>query len=134
MSTNVRGEFRVTMTPLEASPSAGEAGVHRMSPDKRYLGALEAVGRGEMLAAHGGVEGSAGYVALERITGTLLGRSGGFVVQHHGLMDRGEPSLSITVVPDSGTDGLAGISGKMGITIADGKHFYEFEYDLADAS
>ena len=134
MAMQVRGEFDVTMAAQEPSLAAGEAGVHRMSLDKRYHGDLDAVGKGEMLAAHGGVKGSAGYVALERITGTLRGRSGSFVVQHHGLMNRGEPSLTITVVPDSGTEGLVGISGKMGITITEGKHFYEFEYDLPDAS
>ncbi|WP_165074467.1 DUF3224 domain-containing protein [Paludisphaera rhizosphaerae] len=133
MAMQVRGEFEVTMTPQEPSPLAGEAGVHRMALDKRYHGELDAVGKGEMLAAHGGVKGSAGYVAMERITGTLQGRAGSFVVQHHGIMDRGEPSLSITVVPDSGTEGLVGISGKMGITITEGKHFYDFSYDLSDA-
>jgi hypothetical protein len=79
------------------------------------------------------VKGSAGYVAMERVTGTLAGRSGSFAIQHHGIMDRGAPSLSITVVPDSGAGELAGITGRMGITIEEGKHFYDFEYDIPDA-
>jgi len=83
-----------------------------------------------MLAAQTGVKGSAGYVAMERVTGILQGRSGSFVLQHAGTMNRGVPTLSVTVVPDSGTEQLAGLSGKMNIIIADGKHSYEFDYTI----
>ncbi|WP_165246971.1 DUF3224 domain-containing protein [Paludisphaera soli] len=133
MATRICGEFEVTMPPQEPSELAREAGLHRMSLDKRYRGELEGVGKGEMLAAHGARPDSAGYVALERVTGTLGGKAGSFVILHQGLMDRGTPSLSIAVVPDSGTDGLAGLTGRMGITVADGKHYYDFEYDLPEA-
>ncbi|WP_368411394.1 DUF3224 domain-containing protein [Paludisphaera mucosa] len=132
MATRICGEFEVKMAPQQPGDLAREAGVHRMALDKRYRGDLEAVGKGEMLAAHGAVEGSAGYVAIERVTGTLQGRSGSFVIQHHGIMDRGAPGLSITVVPDTGTDGLEGLAGKMGITVGEGKHYYDFEYTLPD--
>lgn len=133
MATRIRGEFEVTLTTQEPGEAAREAGVQRRSIEKRYRGDLDAVGRGEMLAVHGGVEGSAGYVAMERVTGTLAGRSGSFAIQHQGVMDRGAPSLSITVVPDSGTGELAGITGRMGITIEEGRHSYDFEYDIPDA-
>jgi hypothetical protein len=87
-----------------------------------------------MLATHGGVDGSAGYVAMDRVTATVHGRSGSFSLQHTGTMARGVPSLSITVVPDSGTGKLVGIDGRFDITITDGKHFYDFEYTLPPAS
>jgi hypothetical protein len=134
MPTRIQGEFEVALTNQDPSEAAEDAGVHRRSFDKRYRGELDAVGRGEMLAVHGDVKGSAGYVAMERVTGTLAGRSGSFAIQHHGIMDRGAASLSITVVPDSGVGELAGITGRMGITIEDGKHFYDFEYEFLDAS
>lgn len=133
MPMQIRGEFEVTMTAHEPGEDAKEAGVHRRSLRKRYRGELDAVGLGEMLAVHGDVKGSAGYVAMERVTGTLAGRSGSFAIQHHGIMDRGAPSLSIAVIPDSGVGELAGIAGRMGIVVEDGKHFYDFEYDLPDA-
>ncbi|HTL14910.1 MAG TPA: DUF3224 domain-containing protein, partial [Thermomonas sp.] len=76
------------------------------------------------------VPGSGAYVALERIEGTLDGRRGSFFAQHSGTMDRGRPSLALTVVPDSGTDGLAGLRGRIAIDIVDGKHFYTFDYEL----
>jgi hypothetical protein len=76
------------------------------------------------------VKGSGGYVAMERVTGTLKGRAGSFVLQHSGTMTRGTPQLSVTVVPDSGTDQLEGLAGTLTIKIADGKHSYEFEYRL----
>jgi hypothetical protein len=105
-----------------------------MSLDKQFRGDLEATGHGEMLAVRTDTEGSAGYVALERIAGTLDGRNGTFALQHSGTMTRGVPQLLITVVPDSGTGELAGIAGRMNINIADGKHSYDFEYTLADIS
>jgi hypothetical protein len=119
------GTFEVKMKP-EADETVG-----RISLDKQFHGDLEAASKGQMLAVRGDVEGSAGYVAMERITGTLTGRAGTFALQHTGTMTRGVPELSVTVVPDSGTGELVGISGKMTINIVDGKHFYEFEYTLA---
>ena len=102
----------------------------RLSIDKRFHGELEATSRGEMLSAGTDVKGSAGYVAIERVTGRLAGRSGSFVLMHTGVMNRGVPQLTISVVPHSGTDGLVGLAGTMSIVIADGKHTYEFEYTL----
>jgi hypothetical protein len=104
-----------------------------MTIDKQFHGDLEATSKGQMLAAGSGGKGSSGgYVALEKVTGTLHGRSGAFVLQHSGTMTRGTPQLTITVVPDSGTDQLAGLAGKMNIIIADGKHSYEFDYTLPE--
>jgi hypothetical protein len=105
-----------------------------MTIDKQFHGDLEAVSKGQMLAAGTAVQGSAGYVAMERVSGSLKGRSGSFVLQHSGSMTRGTPQLSVTVVPDSGTGDLAGLTGKMSIQIAGGKHSYEFEYTLAEAA
>jgi hypothetical protein len=101
--------------------------------DKQFHGDLDATSKGQMLAAGTGVKGSAGYVAIERVSGKLHGRSGTFVLQHSGTMTRGTPQLSVTVVPDSGTGELIGLSGKMAIIITDGKHSYDFEYLLAEA-
>ena len=105
----------------------------RMSIDKEFKGDLAATSKGEMLSAGTAVKGSAGYVAIERVIGTLAGRRGSFVLQHNGLMNRGAPHLVITVVPDSGTGELAGLSGTMAIIIADGKHSYELDYSLPAA-
>jgi len=125
---HARGTFEVKLTP-QADGDAG-AGLGRLILDKQFHGDLEATSQGQMLSAGTAVQGSAGYVALERVSGTLLGHTGTFVLQHHGLMDRGTPSLTITVVPDSGTDGLTGLTGTMGIEIAAGKHSYDFEHTL----
>jgi hypothetical protein len=103
-----------------------------MSIDKQFHGDIEGTSKGQMLTAGTAVKGSAGYVAIERVSGTLRGRSGSFVLQHSGTMTRGAPQLSITVVPDSGTGQLVGLTGKMAINIADGKHSYDFEYALAE--
>jgi Protein of unknown function (DUF3224) len=104
-----------------------------MTIDKHYHGDLEGTGKGQMLTAGTDVKGSGAYVAIERVTGTLRGRAGSFVLQHSGTMTQGVPHLTITVVPDSGTAQLAGIAGKMDIIIAaDGKHSYDFEYTLPD--
>jgi hypothetical protein len=128
MSTRASGTFEVRLTP---QASEGESsGVGRMSIDKQFHGDLEATSRGEMLAVRTAVEGSAGYVAMEQVTGTLGGRSGGFALQHTGTMTRGAARLSVTVVPNSGTDQLAGLAGEMTINVADGKHSYTFEYTL----
>lgn len=129
MSTIAKGTFTVEMKPL-AERNADGVNMGRMSLDKRFEGDLVATGTGEMLTALTPVKGSAGYVAIERITGTLAGRTGSFVFQHSGTMDRGTQRLSITVVPGSGTGALAGISGEFRLNIVEGKHFYEFEYSL----
>jgi hypothetical protein len=134
MPTRANGPFTVKLNPQKPdSPEAEAANLGRLSIDKTFDGDLDATSKGEMLAAGGEVKGSAGYVALERVTGTLHGRSGSFVLQHTATMTRGVPSLSITVVPDSGTGELTGLSGSMAIVVADGgAHAYEFEYILAD--
>ncbi len=120
------------MTP-QTSGAKAEPSLGRFSLDKKFHGDLEATSQGEMLTAGTETEGSAGYVAVERVTGALQGRRGGFSLQHAGTMTRGAPQLSITVVPDSGSGQLAGLAGKMGIEITDGKHFYDFEYTLPEA-
>jgi hypothetical protein len=130
MKHHARGPFDVSLKPLEPYNKSEGAGLGRMSIDKQFHGDLEAVSQGEMLSAGSPVKGSAGYVAIERVTGTLNGRSGSFVLQHNATMNRGVPSLNIIVVPDSGTGELAGLSGTMNIIIADGKHSYDFEYNL----
>jgi hypothetical protein len=105
-----------------------------MSIDKQYHGDLEATGKGEMLTAGTDVKGSAGYVAMERVTGTLNGRKGSFALQHSGTLTRGAPQQSITVVPDSGTGQLVGLAGKLTVIIAPGgKHSYQFDYTLPEA-
>jgi hypothetical protein len=101
-----------------------------MTIDKQFHGDLEATSKGQMLAVRGDVEGSAGYVAMERVRGTLGERTGTFALQHTGTMTRGAAELSVTVVPDSGTGEVAGIAGRMVINIVEKKHFYEFEYTL----
>src|ERR1041384_3942439 len=128
------GPFEVKMTPQKPDNPVEEAAqFSRMTSDKQFHGDLEATSKGEMLAT-GDPKSSAVYVALERVTGTLKGRSGSFVLHHTGIMNRGVPQLSIGVVPDSGTGQLAGIAGKMMINIAkDGKHSYDFEYTLPEA-
>jgi hypothetical protein len=123
-----RGTFEVKTTPRV--PDGEPEALGRMSLDKVYRGDLEGTGRGEMLTAMGSVAGSAAYVAVEVVRGTLAGRRGTFALQHRGVMTRGTPDLAIAVVPDSGTEGLAGISGRLAIEIRDGKHFYELEYEL----
>lgn len=125
------GTFEVKLTPQAPDDGAAEATPGRMTIDKQFHGDLEGISRGQMLAAMTSVEGSAGYVAIERVSGTLHGRRGAFVLQHSGTMTRGTPQLTITVVPDSGTDELAGLAGQMMINVADGKHTYEFAYTLA---
>ena len=128
MSNNASGTFEVKLNHQE--DKGGDPTISRMSLDKQFRGDLEAVSKGQMLAAGTDVQGSAGYVAIERVDGKLLGRLGTFALQHSGTMTRGLPQLTITVVPDSGTDQLVGLAGKMTINIVDGKHFYDFEYTL----
>jgi hypothetical protein len=124
------GTFEVKMKP-QTDENVGDPTIGRMSLDKQFRGDLEATSKGQMLAVQGDVKGSAGYVAIERVIGTLAGRTGTFALQHTGTMNRGVPEQSVTVVPDSGTRELAGLSGKMTIKIAEGKHSYEFDYELA---
>jgi Protein of unknown function (DUF3224) len=130
MSTRASGTFDVTVTPQGTPDKAEGAALGRMSLDKQFQGDLAGTGKGEMLTAMTDTKGSAGYVAIERVKGTLQGRSGSFVLQHNGTMARGAQQLTITVVPDSGTGQLGGISGTMTISIVDGKHLYEFDYVL----
>jgi Protein of unknown function (DUF3224) len=127
---HVTGEFNVKMVPLPEPEDAPETDIGRMSLDKTYYGPLKATAAGDFLSIMGNVQGSAGYVAMERVTGTLEGFSGSFALMHRGVMAPAGRELLITVVPDSGTDALTGLSGTMSITITDGKHFYDFEYDL----
>jgi hypothetical protein len=134
MTKNARGPFDVKVSPLDAYNKDEGVNLGRMSIDKQFHGDLEATSKGEMLAAGSGAKGSSGgYVALEKVTGTLHGRSGSFVLQHNATMTRGEPYMNIIVVPDSGSGALTGLSGKMNIIIAaGGKHSYEFDYNLPD--
>jgi hypothetical protein len=126
---HARGTFEVKIIPQAADdPSAGP--FSRLYLDKQFHGDLDATSKGQMLAAGTAVEGSAAYVALEVVTGTLAGRRGSFVLQHAGTMNKGEPSLTVSVVPDSGTDQLTGLVGKMAIIIEGKKHSYDFEYTL----
>jgi hypothetical protein len=125
VTTRATGTFQVQLAPQETAAAIG-----RMSIDKQFHGDLQGTSKGEMLAVQGGVQGSAGYVALEQVTATLHGRAGTFYLQHTGTMDRGTPSLSVTVVPDSGTGQLEGLTGRMNIIIEGGKHSYEFDYTL----
>lgn len=132
-TTTISGTFDVKMTPQGSAIEAAQ--IARFSLDKTYHGELEGTAAGEMLAVMTGEKGSAGYVAVERVTGTLAGRKGTFALQHSATMNRGTPNLTIVVVPDSGTDGLTGISGTMGIRIEPGgKHFYDFTYALPAAA
>ena len=131
------GTFSVKMLPQDpaadapagAPPTPG-ATLGRLLLDKQYQGELQASAQGQMLSAVTATAGSAGYVAIEHVTGTLHGRSGSFVLQHHGLMTRGDKQLTITVVPDSGTGELAGLAGRLDIRIKEGQHFYAFDYVL----
>jgi hypothetical protein len=132
MTTRANGTFEVKLTPQAQDDKTEDANLGRMLIDKQFHGDLEGTSKGQMLSAMTAVKGSAGYVAIEKVTGKLHGRSGTFVLQHTGTMNRGVPQLSVTVVPDSGAGELTGLSGKMNIIIADGKHSYEFDYTLAD--
>jgi len=131
--TQAKGTFDVKIDPQGEADKAEGSTLARMSLDKKYHGDLEATAKGTMLTAGTDVKGSAGYVAIERVTGTLNGKTGSFVLQHNATLARGTPMLNIIVVPDSGTGQLAGISGKFTVIIADGKHSYEFDYTLPAA-
>ncbi|NMM41321.1 DUF3224 domain-containing protein [Pseudoalteromonas arctica] len=127
----VTGEFNVKLNPIEGY-AKGIDGVNlgRMSIDKTFTGELDATSTGEMLSAMTTTQGSAGYVAIEQVVGTLAGKQGSFVLQHFGTMDKGQDSLILNVVPDSGSHELTGLSGKMAIRIEAGIHFYDFEYQI----
>ncbi|PTL75209.1 DUF3224 domain-containing protein [Vitiosangium sp. GDMCC 1.1324] len=133
MTKRASGAFDVKLTRMVPDADAGDSPIGRMTIDKRFHGELEATSKGQMLAAGTAVSGSAGYVALERVSGTLHGRSGTFILQHSGMMNRGAPQLSVTVVPDSGTGELVGLAGSMKILIDEGRHSYELEYTIAQS-
>jgi uncharacterized protein DUF3224 len=129
MTATAKGPFDVKTTPQGATTDP--AAVGRLSLDKTFHGDLAGASVGEMLAVRTAVSGSAGYVAIERVTGTLAGRTGTFALQHWGMMDKGTPDLKISVIPDSGTGDLTGLAGTMTIDIQPGgKHFYTFAYTL----
>ena len=127
----ITGSFDVKLNPIEGY-AKGKHGVQlsRMSLDKTFHGELDATSKGEMLSAMTPIKGSAGYVAIEQVNGSLSGKSGSFVLQHFGMMERGKDRLILEVVPASGTGELEGLTGSMAINIEDGKHEYVFEYEL----
>jgi hypothetical protein len=129
MTTHATGAFTIKMTPQSWNESDQTLG--RFLLDKQYSGDLEATSEGQMLSAGTAEKGSAGYVAIEKVSGKLQGRCGTFVLQHTGLMNRGNPELTIIVVPDSGTGELTGLGGTMILGNADGKKTYDFAYSLA---
>ena len=126
------GPFEVSLKPLPMDNEPGSDLLGRMSIEKQFRGDLEGTSKGQMLTGGTAIKNSAGYVAIERVTGSLKGRNGSFILQHTGLMNRGAPSLVITVVPDSGTDQLEGLKGTMTINIEAGKHLYQLDYTFAD--
>lgn len=126
------GEFNVDLEPLEPfTRGSAENRLDRLSITKRFSGDLEAESLGEMLSVRTCAQDSAGYVALEQVEGTLQGKAGTFVLQHFGIINRGEQHLILQVVPDSGTGQLATLAGEMTIKIENGKHFYAFDYSLS---
>jgi hypothetical protein len=132
MISKATGHFTVKLELQPASAQADAAVIGRRTLDKQFYGDLQAASCGEMLAVMTAVEGSMAYVALEKVTGTLAGRHGGFMLQHASQMVRGEPFQSIRVVPDSATGELTGLSGEMRIDINNGEHFYVFEYGFSE--
>lgn len=128
VSNHATGTFEVKVTPAEDADA--EPGLGRFLLSKQFHGDIEGTSKGQMLGASTSVKGSAGYVAIERVTGTLAGRKGSFMLQHVGTMNKGTPQMNVSVVPDSGTDELVGLSGTMTIKIENGKHFYEFNYTI----
>ena len=124
------GTFEVKMTPQPLADASAGPLLARMSIDKQLHGDLEGTSKGEMLSAGKPAEGSAGYVAIEQVSGSLHGKKGTFALQHSGTMDKGQQHLEITVSPGSGTGELAGLKGTMSIRVEGGKHFYELIYSL----
>ena len=131
MTRHAQGTFEVTITP-QPLEGVGDPSVGRMIIEKQYHGELQGSSKGQMLAVGTPIDGSAGYVAMERVIGSVHGRHGSFALQHHGILNRGTPQLSVTIVPDSGTDALAGIAGRLEITVAEGEHAYLLDYTLPD--
>lgn len=129
-SRRVTGSFEAKMTPQPPYDTSDGINLGRATVAKTFHGPLEATGSVEMLGAMTPVQGSAGYVAIERVVGTLEGRAGSFVLQHSAAMNRGQPQMAISVVPDSGTGDLKGLSGTMRIDIVESKHFYTLDYRL----
>jgi len=132
VTSHATGTFDVKVTLQPPEDKSADPSLARLTLDKQFHGDLEGSSQGQMLAASTSIKSSAGYVAIERVTGTLRGRKGSFTLQHFGTMTRGAPHLVVNVVPDSGTDELAGLAGTMTIKIEGGKHFYDFEYTLAE--
>ncbi len=124
------GTFEVKLTSMTPEDETGGAAIGRLSINKQFFGDLAATSKGQMVAIGTATEGSAGYVAMEVVTGALQGRSGSFALQHSGTANRGATTLTVNVVPDSGTGEWVGLAGQMAIIIADGKHIYEFDYTL----
>jgi hypothetical protein len=129
---HAKGTFEVKITPQSPQDGVGDPSVGRMAIEKHFQGDMQGQGKGQMLAVGTAVDGSAGYVAMERVNASVHGRLGSFALQHCGTMHRGTPQLSITIVPDSGTEDLAGIAGTLLIHIANGVHSYELQYTLPD--
>ncbi len=125
--------FEVTLTPEGLQDALEGTTMGRMSIDKTFHGDLEATSKGAMLSVRTSTKGSAGYVAIELVSGTLDGRCGDFVLQHSALMTHGISHQIVEIVPDSGGDELKGLCGTMTISIIDGKHFYELVYALQEA-
>jgi len=134
MTRHAEGTFEVKTTPLPADDATTGTPIGRYALDKQFHGDIEGTSKGEMLGAGDPQKGSAGYVAIEHITGTLHGHTGSFAMQHNGSMDKGTFLLEVTVVPGSGTGELAGISGTLKITNTGGKHSWSFDYTLPDAA
>ena len=132
MPHHATGTFEVKVTPLDPAFKSDDNSIGRYSLDKQFHGALEATSKGEMLSGMGTVKGSGGYVAIERVSGSLDGRAGTFILQHNGTMQNGVYHMNVIVVPDSGTAQLSGLQGSMEIIIKDGKHSYDFTYSLPD--
>jgi hypothetical protein len=133
VAKHATGPFEVKLSPQRPDDRVEGSTLGRLSIDKQFQGDLEGTGKGEMLTAMSDVKGSAGYVAIERVTGALHGRRGSFVFQHSGTMTSAGQQLSLMVVPDTGTGQLVGLAGKMTIQIIAGKHSYDFEYTLPEA-
>ncbi|MCA9923189.1 MAG: DUF3224 domain-containing protein [Anaerolineales bacterium] len=133
MTKSANGTFDVQIKPVDQTAQSQAATPGRMLLDKQFHGDLQATGKGQMLTALTSIDGSAGYVAIEEVTGILNGRNGSFVLQHSGIMSRGEQQLAITIVPDSGTGELTGIAGNMIIAIDEnGRHTYTLHYEIPD--
>jgi hypothetical protein len=129
----VSGTFEVSINPLEFSAKGkDDIQLGRLSINKTYRGGLEAVSQGEMISAMTSIKGSAGYVAIEQVSGILDSKKGSFVLQHYGIMDKGADRLILEVVPDSGSGELKGLNGKMEITAEDENHTYSFDFAFGD--